>query len=65
MTCENCGTEIVEYRKAWQKVEGWARPRKGGGVNALALRKAVQEFMCDACMIRLKLFGESKQESLL
>jgi len=64
--CSSCGDPIVEYRKAWQKVEGWSRVhRKGGGTNALALRIPLQEFMCDGCMIRLKLFGESKQESLL
>ena len=65
MKCVECG-EVIAPRKGWQKVEGWSRVyRKGGGTNALALRTAMQEFMCDRCMVRAKLFGEHTQESLL
>ena len=61
--CDRCGEGIAEWSKAWQKVEGWERHRKAGGTNALALRAPLQEFMCEACMIKEKLgWG---QDSLL
>ena len=66
MRCSECLNEIDPTdRSVWQKVEGWERPRVGGGTNAIALRKPVQEWMCATCMVRKKEGLGVNQGSLL
>jgi hypothetical protein len=48
----------------WSKVIGWEKKRNRGGTNHVALRKPVNEFMCDYCM-RMKQSGASPDQSEL
>jgi len=64
MNCPFCGQPIDPANPYnWQRVSGWTQKRKGGGTNAIALRKTEQEFAHPACVVLAK-DGRSGQVSL-
>lgn len=58
--CCKCGDDANE-RTGWQKVTGWERARQQGGTNHVALRKKLNVFMCNGCMV-LSLSGISTEQ---
>lgn len=62
--CLFCGRDIVSRRTAYQKVEGFERPRRAGGTNAVRLRTLVDVWACDRC-VDLKAAGRDGQGELL
>jgi hypothetical protein len=52
--CSKCDGDIDETQQVlWQRVTGWEKKRKGGGLNRLALRKELYEFCCNTCMTHM------------
>lgn len=60
-----CGRTIEDTRKAWNGVTGWERYREQGGTNHVACRRPTGEFMCDACMAKLRNGLDTAQGELL
>lgn len=49
--CCECGQSMDERSQTiWTKVQGWERKRDQGGTNHVALRRPMNEFMCNKCM---------------
>lgn len=49
--CALCGDEMDADRPgAYQRVTGWETRRKGGGTNAIKLRKPLHEFAHKTCV---------------
>jgi hypothetical protein len=63
--CESCDEPIPSIQDAWQKVEGYERPRRGGGTNHVALRETFNVFVCNRCMTLLRAGLDAKQETLI
>jgi hypothetical protein len=45
-----CGAEIESVALAYQRVTGWAQPRRQGGTHALRLREASDVWACATCV---------------
>jgi hypothetical protein len=64
-TCPLCGQPIDPSNpRVWQRVSGWEQKRKGGGTNAIALRRVEQEWAHPGCIMLAK-DGRIGQETLL
>jgi hypothetical protein len=51
--CCSCRLDVDERTMTvWNKVVGWERRREKGGTNHIALRRKVDEYMCELCMDR-------------
>jgi hypothetical protein len=59
-----CGEE-VSTSIAYQRVVGWARPRRAGGVNQVVLREVREEFACQGCIDRARAGLPAGQERLI
>jgi len=65
MACAFCGKPVNPHDSTvYQRVSGWEHRRKGGGTNAIALRKVEQKWAHANC-IRRASRGLSGQESLV
>jgi len=62
MRCSGCGEEIRGV--VWQKEVGWERHREAGGTNHVALRRTLDEYLCDSCMYRERHGVSAGQTSL-
>lgn len=52
--CEFCETSVVAVSPdTYRLVQGWIRPRKGGGTNALRLATEQHRYACSDCVMRL------------
>lgn len=66
MNCSKCGRALNEkIETVWNFVEGWEKPREGGGTNHLAMRTPKDVFCCNACMTLMQAGLSTGQESLL
>lgn len=68
VTCAFCDEEIaagVELREAWPEVSGYAEPRTGGGVNALAFRRTTGRLIHASCGRLARATGSATQGALL
>lgn len=63
MTCSFC-REPVSENTAYQRVEGWTKPRAAGGANQITLRELQPQFCCYACMAKLRAGLDPNQSSL-
>jgi hypothetical protein len=66
--CAFCDEAIlpgVEMREAWSEVIGYAEPRTGGGVNALAFRKVTGKLIHANCGRLARATGSATQGALL
>lgn len=62
--CVFCGGAI-NHVSDYRRVEGFERHRSEGGTNALALRKATEEWACSACVDRAKRGVSPTQQALV
>lgn len=64
--CTFCDAELdPRATTTYQKITGWDHPRSGGGTNALALAKRLEEFACYLCIDRQKHGVSLEQQSLV
>lgn len=48
------GAHDVAHDSALQRVQGFQKPRKGGGANQIVLRENLDEYACWECVERAK-----------
>jgi hypothetical protein len=49
--CRHCHNMIDERtHTVWRSVQGWTKKRDQGGDNHVALRRPLNDYMCNACM---------------
>lgn len=63
--CSICGRDMTVAAEVYHEVIGWEKPRRGGGTNALALRRLTGKVACSGCISRKKSKISPGQQTLV